>query len=110
MLLAGAASGAITLALHSSYAAHKHDYENATKLDDFDAFYDKANSKYKARNIMFVVTGGLLTTGLSLWLRNSSLNNKIFAASNNDVLNHLAVQPYADPFKTGLGVRICYRW
>jgi len=111
VMLSAVAAGAISLSLNSTYKDHWQNYESAIKLNEFDDYYNKANTSYKARNIMFCVTGILLSTGVSLWLQNTSKSNKILAYSNqHDEGIHWAIAPYTDPCKGGLGVQICYRW
>ena len=111
VLLSAGVSGAVALSFNSVYKEHWQNYEDTTKLNEFDCHYDKANSNYKARNTMLGVTGALLAIGISLWLHNSSENNKILAQSipNNEEIRW-AITPYSDPLTKGFGVQLCYRW
>lgn len=78
-LLATALTSAATAAAHwVSHEAYQQ-YQSDTKLDQFDADYNRANNFRKARNGLAIASGALALASIGFWIRNRSENNQIFA-------------------------------
>jgi TolB-like protein len=79
LLLATALTSAATGITHwVSHDAYRQ-YQSDTKLDDFDTDYDRANNFRKARNGLAITSGALALASISLWIKNRSEGNQIFA-------------------------------
>jgi TolB-like protein len=80
-LLATALTSAATGAAH--WVSHKayRQYQSDTKLDEFDADYNRANNFRKARNGLAIASGALALASISLWIKNRSESNQIFATT-----------------------------
>jgi TolB-like protein len=106
-LLATALSSVATGVTHwVSHDAHEK-YQSATKLDDFDAEYNRANNFRKARNGLAIGTGVLALASASLWLKNHSESNQIFAAATlKKFPRSQAMIIFADGEKIQIGLRL----
>jgi len=111
VLLSAAIAGAVSMSFNSTYKDYWKKYESATNLDEIGQNYDKANSNYKARNVMLGVTGALLTAGVTLWLQDISEENRILASTSLNYKGTFFVfSPYSNPMAGQVGVKLCCRW
>jgi len=69
---------------HSSYRKYYDDYSSATKLDEFDSNYDKANRYRKGRDVLVGTTSALALTTFILWLVEKSSVNDIVASNDSN--------------------------
>jgi len=106
VLAAGVGTGIVTVMLHSSYQDNWDKYENATRLNEFDDYYDKANKSYKARNAMIGVTLGIITVGTTLWLKNKSQGNKVLAQRFEKKKPEYVFSPYYDINRRAIGIQL----
>ncbi|MBC7186750.1 MAG: hypothetical protein H5U38_06915 [Calditrichaeota bacterium] len=100
--------GLATLITHLNYREAYHEYQQATRLADFDRTYDRANSYMKARNVLLGVTGVAGMVTLALIAANRTESNYVVAAAAEPRTNRLSLRPEWD----GAGVRLAlsYRW
>ncbi len=68
--------------LHFNYKNNYDNYHETTHLGKFDSFYDNANKYYKARNIMLMISGAAALTTFTLWRKDQSEDNKIYASNH----------------------------
>lgn len=103
-----AVCGLATLITHLNYRDAYHEYQQATRLADFDRTYDRANSYVKARNVLLGVTGVAGSVTLALIAANRAESNFVVAAAAESWTSRLALRPEWD----GAGVRLAlnYRW
>jgi TolB-like protein len=80
-LLATAVATAATGVTHwISHEAYR-DYQSATRLDEIESRYNRAENFRKARNGLAIASGVLVMVSLNLWIKNHSEKNAIFAAA-----------------------------
>ena len=106
VLAAGVGTGIVSVMLHSTYKENWDNYENATRLNEFDDYYDRANKSYKTRNVMIGVTLGIITVGTTLWLKNKSESNKVLAQRVQKVSPKYVLCPYYDFNRRAIGVQL----
>jgi TolB-like protein len=71
-------TGVLYALYHDSY---NEKYLKATRLDDFDLYYNRANTLHKGSIFFAYTTGGLTAATLWLWLKSFSASNYIHAGS-----------------------------
>jgi TolB-like protein len=74
--------------------SYNEKYLKATYLDDFDLYYNRANSTHKASIVFMYTTGGLTVATLWLWLKSFSASNYIYAGSE---ISDARLQPAPAP-------------
>ncbi|MFQ5605122.1 MAG: CsgG/HfaB family protein [bacterium] len=66
---------------HAVSQSAYNSYQDATQLDDFDRFYNRANNFRKVRNGLIVATATVALTTTILWLKDRSQRNQIYATA-----------------------------
>jgi TolB-like protein len=80
MAVAATASAVTAGVLYSIYKdSYDNNYLKATTFDDFDRYYNRANTAHKASVFFIYTTGGLTAATLWLWLKSLSPSNYIYA-------------------------------
>ena len=107
VLAAGVGTGIIAIMQNSTYHDHWDQYEQATRLHEFDDHYDKANQAYKTRNVMIGVTAGILTTGVIMWLNGKSTANQVLAFREPGTNpRSYAIMPYYQYQNGEIGIKL----
>ena len=73
--VAAAATGAAHWIFHDAYSK----YQDATRLGDFEKYYNRSDNFRKVRNGLAIASGTLAITSAILWLKNRSEDNQILA-------------------------------
>jgi len=76
--LSAAATGVTYWVSHDSYDK----YQSASRLDDIDKYYDRAENFRNIRNGVAIGTGVMAITTAILWMKNRSSDNRLLAMSN----------------------------
>jgi TolB-like protein len=71
-LVASAGLALSTVLVNNAYNEQLDEYRSASGLSDFDDKYDTANTLYKTRNILAVLTGVALAGTIYCWINNMS--------------------------------------
>lgn len=83
--LVGTAMTAITSGITHFASRNAYDsYQDATRLDDIDRYYDRANNFRKARNGFVAAAGVLTLTTVIMWLIERGQRNRIYAGAYPD--------------------------
>lgn len=106
IVLAGVGTGVAAAAFNSTYQSNYDSYKKARRLNEFDGYYDKANSAYKARNWTIGATAALVTTGVVLWLESKSSHNQIFAQKAGSNRPFFAINPFYNAHTKAVGFRL----
>ena len=76
-------AGIIGIAFQDAFNKNSEKYEKATRIDEFDKYYDDSNNSKIGRNVGLSISGALLTTGIVLWLYQKSGPNTLLAYNNS---------------------------
>jgi TolB-like protein len=76
--LSAAAAGVTYWVSHDSYEK----YQSASRLDDIDKYYDRAENFRNIRNGVAIGAGALAITTAILWLKNQSTDNRLLAMAD----------------------------
>lgn len=100
--------GIATLVAHLNYRDAYREYEQATRLADFDRTYDRANGYLKARNVLLGVTGAGAMLSFALLTANSVESNYLVAAATPLQQLNLSLCPLLAG--KGMCLELSYRW
>jgi TolB-like protein len=101
-VLTSAATGVTHWISHEAY----QDYQSATRLEDIETRYDRAENFRKARNGLAIASGILAMVSLNLWIKNRSEDNAIFAMTVPQQLQSAQVFTFWAPSgEIGVGLR-----
>jgi TolB-like protein len=76
--VSAAATGATYWVSHDAYEK----YQNASRLDDIDKYYNRAENFRKVRNGLAIASGVMAITTAVLWMKNRSDDNQLFATTD----------------------------
>jgi len=76
-----AATGVTYWISHDAYDK----YQSATRLDDIDKYYNRAENFRTVRNGLAIGSGVMAITTTILWLKNRSTDNQLFAMSGSEL-------------------------
>ena len=82
-----------TLIFNKSYSDNQKKYDNATNLEDFDKYYDDANSARKLSIVMASLGGTALIGTVFCWIKNNSIED-VSASEKNGVTFYPGLQIY----------------
>ncbi len=101
--------GIATLVVHLNYRDAYREYQQATRLADFDRTYDRANDYLKARNTLLGVTGAGAILTFAMVAANSAQSNYIVAEAMMPPQKvSVALCPLLDGKGMSLGLN--FRW
>jgi TolB-like protein len=102
---AGVLAGTAAIIFHADYKDNYDTYHQASRLDEFNGPYERANKNYKARNATALIAVAALTTGITLWLKSKSEANVILAQNQGRV--NFALSPVYNPLNKMMGIQLC---
>ncbi|HPG38449.1 MAG TPA: CsgG/HfaB family protein [bacterium] len=106
VLAAGAGTGIAAAFTHSSYRSNYDKYNDATRLNEFDGHYDKANRAFKTRNVLIGVSAGILTAGAVMWIKSKSESNQVLAGRTHHDNYQYALLPFYDHQQQAVGIQL----
>ncbi len=106
VLAVGVGTGIAAALTHSSYRNSYDKYNNATRLNEFDDHYDKANRAYKTRNVLIGVSAGILVTGAAIWIKSKSAGNQVLAGRMHNDNFQYALLPFYDHQQQAVGIQL----
>jgi TolB-like protein len=92
-LAATIVTGIAAAITHYKFKEEYRGYENATKLGEFDTFYDRAGNYRLSRNVLIGATGALAITTIALTAAGRSSSNFIVAYNNSETQIKLVINP-----------------